>query len=117
MPKKRNEALASDIGRRLHRRRKELNLTQEQVAERAGLSQQYYACIERGLKGIGAESIVRICRALEISADCLLTGAMPDSDRQYILKMFQMLDERQQQAGIQIMKNLLTACGYEAPEN
>ncbi|MBD5094784.1 MAG: helix-turn-helix transcriptional regulator [Subdoligranulum sp.] len=56
LPAKDN-ALIKDIGRRVQSRRKHLGLTQDQLAERANMSQQYIACVERGHKGMREESI------------------------------------------------------------
>lgn len=51
MPK-RNQELAREIGLRIARRRKELGWSQEETAERAGLSAQFLACVERGEKAL-----------------------------------------------------------------
>lgn len=115
MPKK-DADLSKTIGIRIAHRRRELGWTQAQVAERAGLSHQFYACAERGLKGIGMDSIIKICKTLEISADYLLTGAMPAQDKSYIIKMLEIMDETQRQATEEIIKNVLIACGYEVPK-
>lgn len=52
MPK-RNNPLAAQIGRRIYKKRKDLGLTQEELADRSGLSQSFLTCIERGEKGPG----------------------------------------------------------------
>lgn len=68
------ESLLTDMGRRLTERRKQLRLTQEDVAERAGLTCQTISTAETGKKALRPENIVKICRALDISTDYLLTG-------------------------------------------
>ena len=73
MPKA-NKALAKDMGKRIAARRRELKLTQDQAAEAAGLSNQYYAKVEQGVNCIGADSLLKICEALKVSADYILTG-------------------------------------------
>ena len=73
--------LAIEIGRRIAERRKQLGLTQAQAAEKAGLTQQFFASVETGAKNIRAESIIKVSRALNISADFLLTGIVTDLDR------------------------------------
>ena len=113
---KRNPALTIAIAKRISARRIELKLTQEQAADLIGLSRPFYACIERGEKGVGAESILRICTAFGLSADYLLTGSMQPSERQYINRMMEQLDEEQRQSAQTILENLLLACGYELPE-
>lgn len=73
---KRNSNLAKQIGLRIAKRRKELKLTQEIAAEQAGISSQFLTCVERGTKGLGADSIIKISLALETSTDYLLTGSI-----------------------------------------
>ena len=115
MPKS-DPNLSKAIGVRIAHRRQELGWTQAQAAERAGLSHQFYACAERGIKGIGVDGIIKICKTLEISADYLLTGAMPAQDKSYIIKMLETMNETQRQATEEIIKNVLIACGYDVPK-
>ena len=112
----RNIELMQAIGRRISARRQELRLTQEQAADVTGLSRPFYACIERGEKGVGADSLLKICTAFEISADYLLTGSMQPSERQYMNKLVSQLNEEQRRSALAIMENLLIACGYDLPE-
>lgn len=113
---KRNPELTMSIAKRIAARRIELKLTQERAADLAGLSRPFYACIERGEKGVGADSLLKICTAFDISADYLLTGAMQPSERQYINKLVSQLNEDQRKSALAIMENLLLACGYELPD-
>ena len=115
MPKT-DPTLSKDIGVRIAHRRQELGWTQAQAAEKAGLSHQFYACAERGIKGLGVDSIIKICKTLEISADYLLTGAMPAQDKNYIIKMLETMNETRRQAAEEIIRNVLIACGYEVPK-
>ena len=71
MPKK-NYDLALEIGHRVCKCRKDLGWKQHELASRTGLSLQFIACVERGEKGLGYESIIKICQAMEITADYLL---------------------------------------------
>jgi len=112
----RNNKLMGDIAKRILARRTELNLTQEQAADMIGLSRPFYACIERGEKGIGADSIVKICRAFSLSADYLLIGSMPPEEHQYVNRMMELLSEEQRAAACCVLENLLFACGYRLPE-
>lgn len=111
MPNKK-DSLAVEIGLRIAERRKQLGWTQEQAAEQAGLSQQFFACVERGIKNIRAESIIKISQAMHISADYILTGISSDTDRNYLVEMIAPLDEVQLKCLEEIIKNYLIACGY-----
>ena len=66
------------IGLRVKHRRKELKLTQEQLAARAGISQAAIAKIERG----GAtRHTAELVRALEVSTDWLVYNNQDSSQR------------------------------------
>ena len=62
-----------EIGNRLLAFRKKSGLTQEEVAERAGLSGRTYADIERGNVNMRLVTLLRICEALHITPDEILT--------------------------------------------
>ena len=61
------------IGNKLLSVRKRLGLTQAEVAEAAGLSDRTYADIERGTVNMRIDTILRICNALHITPDEVLT--------------------------------------------
>ena len=53
--------------------RKKVGLTQAELAEKAGLSDRTYADIERGNVNMRIETLLRICDALYITPDAILT--------------------------------------------
>lgn len=53
--------------------RKKLGLTQADLAEKAGLSDRTYADIERGNVNMRIETLLRICDALHVTPDAILT--------------------------------------------
>lgn len=61
------------IGNKLLSFRKQAGMTQEEVAEKAGLSSRTYADIERGSVNMRIETILRICNVLHITPDAILT--------------------------------------------
>ena len=61
------------IGNRLLAIRRRQGLTQAEVAEAAGLADRTYADIERGTVNMRLEPILRICQALHITPDEILT--------------------------------------------
>lgn len=60
------ESLAWFYGNMLRERRKELNLTQRQLAEKLGREQSYIARVERGKADIQLSSFFRIAAVLGI---------------------------------------------------
>ena len=70
-------SLSSEIGLRVRRRREELGLTREKMAELAGLSVQFMASVELGKQSMTTDSLVKPCRALGVSADYIVFGEKP----------------------------------------
>ena len=62
-----------EVGNKLLAIRKRMGMTQVEVAEAAGLSSRTYADIERGTVNMRVETILRICEALHITPDEMLT--------------------------------------------
>lgn len=65
------------IGEKLYTLRKGRGLTQAEVAERAELSDRTYADIERGGVNMRIETLLKICSALNITPDEILTQEDP----------------------------------------
>ena len=62
------------MGVRVLLRRRELKITQEQLAERVGVSCSFIGHIERAEKKPSVETVVALCDSLDITADYLLRG-------------------------------------------
>lgn len=114
MPK-RNDSLAAQIGKRIYKKRKQMGLTQEELADRSGLSQSFLACIERGEKGLGFDSVIRISCALGTSTDYLLMGVVSREESDYIHSLFGLMDETQREQATEIMKHILRIGGHTPP--
>ncbi len=65
------------IGNKLLLIRKRTGLTQSEVAEAAGISDRTYADIERGTVNMRIETVLRLCKALHITPDEILTEENP----------------------------------------
>lgn len=69
-----NEAFFKDLGTRIARARKERGMTQVQLADRLGVSQQTLAHYEVGRVGVGAAMLPVLADILDLSLDELLNG-------------------------------------------
>jgi ribosome-binding protein aMBF1 (putative translation factor) len=67
-------AVRIEFGKRLKRKRQEQDLTQEMLAEKAGLAPNYVGSVERGERNIGLENIVILAKALGIAPKNLMPG-------------------------------------------
>ncbi len=65
-----------ELGRRVRQRRVMLELTQEDLAEKAGISCSFVGHIERGEKKFSIGTLVAICNAMEIAPNYLLQDSL-----------------------------------------
>ncbi len=65
--------------------RKQLNLSQEYLAEQTGLSVQAVSAAERGTKALRPENLLKISRTLGVSADYLLSGETTEDNLRFRL--------------------------------
>lgn len=108
--------LAQTIGERIMLRRKQLGYTQEQAAEKSGLSHQFFSTVETGRKNLRAESIIKVAEALEVSTDYLLLGTVNETDVNNISKLLSELKGTELHCLEEIIKTYLKALGYEDTE-
>lgn len=59
------------FGRAVRKRRRELDLSQEELAERSGLHRNYISDIERGDRNPSLENIYKLAKALGIKVSAL----------------------------------------------
>ena len=71
---------AIEIGKRITECRKLLGLTQEELAEKGDMTTQFVSYAESGKRVIRSENLLKLSKALEVSADYLLTGEIIDKD-------------------------------------
>jgi len=64
--------LYKNIGRWIRTKRQERHLTQEKLAEQAGISLSFLGHIERGTRKLSIETLLKLLQALDCSADELL---------------------------------------------
>lgn len=85
--------LYKQIGIRLKRRRKEMKLTQERVAEMADISVSFYGAIERGARKMSMETFCRLISSLDCSADEILGTGVAGRRRASALELLRMAEE------------------------
>lgn len=71
-----NSGFLKDMGQRITVRRKSLRMTQEELAEKLGVSTQMVSNLELGKKAIRPENLAKVCAVLGLSADFVLTGSI-----------------------------------------
>lgn len=67
------------LGTRVRQQRLLNGLTQDQLAERTGVSCSFIGHIERGEKKASVETVVALCNAMDISPSVLLQDSLSDA--------------------------------------
>ena len=66
-----------EIGERVRDVRKARELTQTQLGEILGIPYTNVSAIERGTRGVSLQQLVKLCRALDVSPDEVLSTSAP----------------------------------------
>ena len=104
------------IGERLCTRRQQMNMTQEQLAERANVTSQTISYAELGKKAMRADTIIGVCDALEISADYLLFGEITSKELSALERKISQLPTEQFHCLESIIDSFITAVTLEKNE-
>ena len=99
----------SEIGNRIKGLRELQNYTREELAEKAEISSKFLYEVEKGRKGLSADTLLKISQTLSCSCDYLLTGKtfaqtndeqvvrllqnFSDKDREYVVKLLTLMQE------------------------
>lgn len=65
-----------DLGRRIRNYRKERKWTQDVLAKKIGVCTSFVGHVERGSRKASLETIIELCRVLEVSPNDLLGGSL-----------------------------------------
>ncbi|MCI7211750.1 MAG: helix-turn-helix domain-containing protein [Ruminococcus bromii] len=95
-----------DIGNRITELRKRLGWTQEELAEIADLTPQFVSYAESGKRAMRPENLLKLSKALNVSADYLLTGEIIDKDLLILSDKIKQLAPSQ----IRIIENIIDQC-------
>jgi transcriptional regulator with XRE-family HTH domain len=69
-----NHPTLEHFGRRVRARREDIELSQEQLAERAELHRTYISSVEQGRRNLALRNIVKLAQALELDPAELVRG-------------------------------------------
>ncbi|XID90457.1 helix-turn-helix domain-containing protein [Paenibacillaceae bacterium WGS1546] len=82
------------LGERIRYIRKERGLSQEQLGEKAGLSEKYIGQVERGEKNLTIDSLYKISRGLSLALEELFRSLDPTDREDDLERLLSMLDKR-----------------------
>ena len=90
-----HDIFLTNMGIRIAQRRKELRITQEQLAEKMGVSIQTISCVELGKKAIRPENLANLCSHLNITADYILYGKRNEQQMNDTIAKLSVLTEQE----------------------
>lgn len=102
-----DKELLKEMGQRISARRKELHLTQEQVAEKMGTSLQMVSNLELGKKAIRPENLAKLCNILDVSADYILRGRRSVSEISDFAERYERLSGEHQRIIGELIESLI----------
>lgn len=69
-----------DLGARVRAARRQQSLTQEELAEKMGISASFLGHIERGTRVASLETLVSVCNVLHVTPEYLLSASLHSFD-------------------------------------
>ena len=92
------------IGKRVKQCREQLGLSQEEFAEKTGLTANYISTVERGMSFPRCEKLIILLNGLEVSADAIFCDvldhstsykALPPQAQKRILQMVELMIQQE----------------------
>ena len=97
-------------GKRIFQLRKSKNLTREQLAEKADISIQFLADIEKGRKNMTVTTLRKLAFALSVTTDFIVNGDEHFSPLQHELTtLYSELSPENQDYALQILRTFVKA--------
>lgn len=93
------------LGNRIRVAREKEGITQEELAERINISPSHISVIERGVKTVRIDTVVRIANELDVSADYLLQDLVKRSRESQLLSSIMDLPETDRNRLLNAVKN------------
>lgn len=97
------------LGKRIRAERKRQELTQEQLAEMADISESFMGHIERGGRVLSVETLIKLANALNLSVEYIVCGEynyQPTTLPSEIHEALARMSDRQRKVFLSIMKTL-----------
>ena len=92
------------IGKRVKQCRERLGLSQEEFAEKTGLTANYISTVERGMSFPRCEKLIILLNGLEVSADAIFCDVLDHSTSYKASELSEKLDSLPPQAQKRILQ-------------
>lgn len=98
------------FGKRVREQRKLLGLTQEQFAEKIGLTPNFISTVERGIAFPRYDKLIAIINGLEVSADAIFCDVVDHSTKytaSHLAKQLEELSDEDQKRILQMVELMI----------
>ncbi|MBQ3835269.1 MAG: helix-turn-helix transcriptional regulator [Elusimicrobia bacterium] len=97
------------LGKRIQEERKNLNMTQEELAEKINVTPKFISFMERGLGLPSVETLISLSKALSVSMDDLVSGKKIKKNEvlaNQIIDLLSDLSDKQQKQFFKALKEI-----------
>lgn len=70
------------IGNKIYQLRRSINMTQQELAEKVGISVTFLSEIENGRKSMSVDTLIKLSKGLQVSLDTIVFGKDAEDDMQ-----------------------------------
>ena len=96
------------IGGKLYAKRRERGMTQAELAEKAEISDRTYADIERGVTVMRIDTLLKICKALNITPDEIFTESVEcEMSEEEIADMLRICSSKEKKTAVRLLSAYL----------
>lgn len=98
----------ADIGHRLRRKRNDLGLTREQMAELADIGVGFYGQLEVGTSQMSIDTLIKLSRSMHVSMDYIILGEDDEEkDSDAVIELLKNSSSRELKLAEQVLKLFL----------
>lgn len=96
--------IRGEIGNRIKVLREVRGYTREELAEKAEISSKFLYEVEKGRKGLSADTLLKISRTLSCSCDYILTGeTFIKNDDEQLTQLLQRFNEKDREYAVKVL--------------
>ncbi len=124
MNKKRDTYDRITVGKRIHQKRIQLGLSQDELAVRINRATKYCSDIERGMCGMSIETMLSISKALDMSLDYMMFGEISETEKEWqqkdaltLIHIIEKAPATQRNYAIRLLKLFIAAIGNSDKRN
>jgi len=101
----------NEVGKRIKSLREANGFTREELAEKAEISSKFLYEVEKGRKGLSADTLLKISKTLSCSCDYIMTGEV--FEREQIdqgVRLLNSFEEREKQYAVRMLSVMKEMC-------